>query len=37
MRTALDIDDDVLKAAKAIARAKRETAGRVIPALLDRP
>ena len=33
MRTTLDLDDAVLKAVKAIARAKRETAGRVISSL----
>ncbi len=30
MRTTLDIDDDVLQAAKDVARAKKKTAGEVI-------
>lgn len=30
MRTTLDIDDDVLQAAKEIARAEKKTAGKVI-------
>ena len=30
MRTTLDIDDDVLQAAKALAEAHRKTAGQVI-------
>ena len=30
MRTTLEIDDDLLEAAKAIARARKETAGKVI-------
>jgi hypothetical protein len=30
MRTTLDIDDDVLQAAKDLARAERKTAGEVI-------
>jgi hypothetical protein len=30
MRTTLDIDDDVLLAAKELARAQGQTAGRVI-------
>lgn len=34
MRTTLDIDDDLLEAAKAIAKAKRETAGKVISDLV---
>lgn len=34
MRTTLDIDDDVLKIAKDIARTRRESAGRVISDLL---
>jgi hypothetical protein len=33
MRTTLDIDDDVLAAAKDIARAEKRTAGEVISAL----
>ena len=33
MRTTLDIDDEVLKAAKAIARRRRSTAGAVISEL----
>jgi hypothetical protein len=33
MRTTLDIDDDVLQAAKERARRQRTTAGRVISAL----
>jgi uncharacterized membrane protein len=33
MRTTLDIDDDVLQAAKAIARREKSTAGAVISAL----
>jgi hypothetical protein len=33
MRTTLDIDDDVLKAAKEIARRERKPAGQVISAL----
>lgn len=33
MRTTLDIDDDVLRAAKEIARRDRKTAGQVISAL----
>jgi hypothetical protein len=34
MRTTLDIDDDLLEAAKAIARSKNETAGKVISDLV---
>lgn len=34
MRTTLDIDDDVLAAAKEIARARRLSAGRVVSMLL---
>jgi len=30
MRTTLDIDDDLLQAAKEVARAKKTTAGRVL-------
>jgi Arc/MetJ family transcription regulator len=30
MRTTIDVDDDVLTAAKAIARQKRETIGKVV-------
>lgn len=33
MRTTLDIDDDVLQAAKEIARREKKTAGQVISAL----
>lgn len=33
MRTTLDIDDDVLQAAKEIGRRERKTAGQVISAL----
>lgn len=33
MRTTLDIDDDVLRAAKELARRERKTAGRVISEL----
>jgi Arc/MetJ family transcription regulator len=33
MRTTLDIDDDVLQAAKEIARREKKTAGHVISAL----
>jgi len=33
MRTTLDIDEDVLQAAKEIARRERKTAGQVISAL----
>lgn len=33
MRTTLDIDDDVLAAAKAIAKAQRKTTGAVVSAL----
>ena len=33
MRTTLDIDDDVLRAAKDLARRERKTAGRVISEL----
>jgi hypothetical protein len=34
MRTTLDIDDDVLKIAKDMARVRKESAGRVISDLL---
>ena len=34
MRTTIDIDDDVLQAAKALARAERKTAGQVISELV---
>jgi hypothetical protein len=33
MRTTLDIDDDILQAAKEIARAERKTAGQVLSEL----
>ena len=33
MRTTLDIDDDILQAAKEMARAERKTAGQVISEL----
>ena len=33
MRTTLDIDDDVLQAAKELARRERKTAGRVLSEL----
>lgn len=33
MRTTLDIDDDVLQAAKELARREKKTAGQVISAL----
>jgi hypothetical protein len=33
MRTTLDIDDDVLQAAKALAEARKKTAGQVISEL----
>ena len=33
MRTTLDIDEDVLQAAKEIARRERKTAGQIISAL----
>ncbi len=36
MRTTLDIDDDILSAAKEIARKERKTAGAVISALVRR-
>lgn len=36
MRTTLDIDDDILDAAKTIARKERKTAGAVISALVRR-
>jgi hypothetical protein len=36
MRTTLDIDDDVLQAAKELARAERKTAGKVISELARR-
>jgi len=34
MRTTLDIDDDVLKTAKALAAARRTTVGRIISELV---
>lgn len=34
MRTTLDIDDDVLQAAKELARSERRSAGKVISILL---
>lgn len=37
MRTTLDIDDDVLRAAKDLARREKTTAGKVISALVRRP
>jgi hypothetical protein len=36
MRTTLDIDDDVLQAAKELARRERKTAGRVLSELARR-
>jgi hypothetical protein len=36
MRTTLDIDDDVLQAAKELARQERKTAGRVLSELARR-
>jgi len=36
MRTTLDIDDDVLQAAKELAEREKSTAGRVISALARR-
>lgn len=36
MRTTLDIDDDVLRAAKELARREKKTAGRVISELARR-
>jgi hypothetical protein len=36
MRTTLDIDDDVLQAAKELARRQRKTAGRVLSELARR-
>jgi hypothetical protein len=33
MRTTLDIDDDILQAAKELARAKKKTAGQVLSEL----
>ena len=33
MRTTLDIDDDILEAAKELARAEKKTAGRVLSEL----
>jgi hypothetical protein len=36
MRTTLDIDDDLLAAAKEIARSERTTAGEVVSRLLRR-
>lgn len=37
MRTALDIDDDVLAAAKELARTQRTSAGRIVSQLLRQP
>jgi hypothetical protein len=36
MRTTLDIDDDVLQAAKELAQREHKTAGRVLPELARR-
>ncbi len=36
MRTTLDIDDDVLQAAKELARRERKTAGRILSELARR-
>ena len=36
MRTTLDIDDDVLQAAKELARRERKTAGRIVSELARR-
>lgn len=36
MRTTLDIDDDVLQAAKELARAEKKTAGKVISEIARR-
>ena len=36
MRTTLDIDDDILQAAKELARRDRKTAGRVVSELASR-
>jgi hypothetical protein len=36
MRTTLDIDDDVLRAAKDLARRERKTAGKMISELVRR-
>ena len=36
MRTTLDIDDDVLRAAKALARREKKTAGEIISELARR-
>jgi hypothetical protein len=36
MRTTLDIDDDVLRAAKELARREKKTAGRIISELTRR-
>ena len=36
MRTTLDIDDDVLQAAKALARREKKTAGEIISELARR-
>ncbi len=36
MRTTLDIDDDLLQAARELARRERSTAGRVVSRLLRR-
>jgi hypothetical protein len=36
MRTTLDIDDDILQAAKELAKAERKTAGQVISELARR-
>ncbi len=33
MRTTLDIDDDILQAAKELAKAEKKTAGEVLSAL----
>ena len=36
MRTTLDIDDDILQAAKELARAEKKTAGQVLSELRSR-
>ena len=36
MRTTLDIDDDVLRAAKDLARREKKTAGKIISGLVRR-
>ncbi len=36
MRTTLDIDDDILQAAKELARAEKKTAGQVLSELARR-